>query len=243
MHIRTYPRLANHAVTIVTILNIFNIHLVPLVASVNCMYFGILFWNIFGTHFSFKFHSDVFLKYGNILKYRITRSVKFRENNLQINGVIITELRPELGSVRKLLTEETLWDYFIFTFFYFHLILLSFTFFSKNSYEILLFHFLFKEFIWNIIILLSSQRIHMKYYQLLSGIVNDIGKAHFYMQTKNSFFRLRSYHDRAKLITSRKTSEPGSNNLVIISDIYDAKQQLVCRTKFILYIDVGQYKF
>ena len=74
-------------------------------------------------------------------------------------------------------------------------------------------------------------------------IVNNIGKAKFYIQNGNSLFRLRSFHDRAELITSRITSQPGNHDVVIVSDIFDNKSRLVCRTKFIIYVDVGQYVF
>ena len=74
-------------------------------------------------------------------------------------------------------------------------------------------------------------------------IVNNIGKARFYINNGNSLFRLRSFHDRAELITARTTSQPGKNDVVIVSDIFDNKNRLVCRTKFIIYVDVGQYVF
>lgn len=74
-------------------------------------------------------------------------------------------------------------------------------------------------------------------------IVDNIGGAKFYIQSGNVNFILRPYHDRAELLTSSIAAKPGANDLTIISDIYDTKQRLVCRTKFIIYIDVGQYTF
>jgi len=75
------------------------------------------------------------------------------------------------------------------------------------------------------------------------NIVDNMGRAQFYIQNGNSNFKLMPYHDRAEMKTAKVFSSAGDSNVVIISDIFDSKTRLVCRTKFIIYVNVGEFTF
>ena len=70
-----------------------------------------------------------------------------------------------------------------------------------------------------------------------------MGKAQFYIKNGNSNFKLRPYHDRAEMHTARLLRQSGDSDVIIMSDIYDSKGRLVCKTKFVIYINIGEYGF
>ena len=74
-------------------------------------------------------------------------------------------------------------------------------------------------------------------------IVDNLGRAQFYIQNGNSNFKLIPYHDRAEMQTARLLHRTGDSDVVIISDIFDSRTRLVCRTKFIVYVNIGEYEF
>jgi len=74
------------------------------------------------------------------------------------------------------------------------------------------------------------------------NVVRDMSKAHFYIYN-NSNYKLRSFTDRAELLTNRYFRFSGENNVIVVSDIFDSKDRMVCRTKFHIYVDVSQYEF
>ena len=74
------------------------------------------------------------------------------------------------------------------------------------------------------------------------NVVRDMSKAHFYIYN-NSNYKLQTFRDRAKLLTSHLFRSSGDNTVIVISDIFDSQDRMVCRTKFHIYVDVSEYEF
>ncbi len=70
-----------------------------------------------------------------------------------------------------------------------------------------------------------------------------VGQVQFYFVSGQSYFQLRKLGPTCIVYTRRNLMHPGNLDVVIHADIISARGQLVCRTVFKLYINVGKYRF
>ena len=74
-------------------------------------------------------------------------------------------------------------------------------------------------------------------------LIGNMGRAQFYIEQGTSNYKIKAYHDRAVMRTARFLRYPGYQTVIIVADIFDKKERLVCRTKFFVYVDIGNYVF
>ena len=70
-------------------------------------------------------------------------------------------------------------------------------------------------------------------------IIWDVRSFIFKMATLTLNLYLTTIEQKCRLQDYRT----GDSDVVIISDIFDSKTRLVCRTKFIVYVNIGEYEF
>ena len=69
------------------------------------------------------------------------------------------------------------------------------------------------------------------------------GRAQFYFKSGQSFFKLHRSFNSCVVYTKRNLIHPGNYDVEIYADVVDRRGQLICRTVFKLFINVGKYQF